>query len=141
VLTTALGILLSLIFLGLSLLHWHWVVAGTEQLSGFVPEVDGRPAFTPGRLATSIVAVLLLLAAATCASQAHLPGVPGIPMARLGVWTLCILFLLRAIGDFRLVGFFKRVRTTRFARLDTLIYSPLCLTLAGLCAALLYSSK
>lgn len=36
----------------------------------------------------------------------------------------------RAIGEFRHVGFFKRVRGTRFARLDTIFCSPLCLALA-----------
>jgi hypothetical protein len=33
------------------------------------------------------------------------------------------------VGDLRLVGFFKRVRDTRFARRDTLFYSPLSLAL------------
>ena len=36
----------------------------------------------------------------------------------------------RAIGDFKYVGFFKRVRGSKFARMDTLVYSPLCLLLA-----------
>jgi hypothetical protein len=39
---------------------------------------------------------------------------------------------LRAIGDFRYVGFFKRIRDSKFARLDTLAYSPLCAALAVL---------
>jgi hypothetical protein len=37
----------------------------------------------------------------------------------------------RAIGEFKYVGFFKRVRGSRFARRDTLLYSPLCLWLAA----------
>jgi hypothetical protein len=36
---------------------------------------------------------------------------------------------LRSVGDFRLVGFFKRVRGTRFARYDSLLFSPLSLAL------------
>ena len=32
-----------------------------------------------------------------------------------------VVFLARAVGDFRYVGFFKRVRGTRFARLDTIL--------------------
>jgi catechol 2,3-dioxygenase-like lactoylglutathione lyase family enzyme len=39
------------------------------------------------------------------------------------------VFLLRAVGDFRLVGFFKRVRGTPFARWDTRLFSPLCVAL------------
>jgi hypothetical protein len=44
------------------------------------------------------------------------------------------VFGLRAIGDFRYLGFFKRVTGTRFARADTLIYSPLCAGLAAMAA-------
>ncbi|WP_423856182.1 DUF3995 domain-containing protein [Acidithiobacillus ferrianus] len=34
------------------------------------------------------------------------------------------------MGDFRLVGFFKTVTGTRFARLDSTVFSPLCLAMA-----------
>jgi hypothetical protein len=43
---------------------------------------------------------------------------------------LALVLLLRAVGDFRLVGFFKRIRGSRFARLDTALYSPFCVLLA-----------
>jgi hypothetical protein len=135
------GILLSLIFVALSLVHGYWVVAETGDLSGFVPETAGKPAFSPGRFVTSVVAMLLLLAAAICVSQARLLGVPRVPVARVGVWALLVLFLLRAVGEFNLIGFFKRVRDTRFGRLDTWVYSPLCLVVSALCAALLYSTR
>jgi hypothetical protein len=39
--------------------------------------------------------------------------------------------LARAIGDFKYLGLFKRVRGSRFATLDTFVYSPLCLLLAA----------
>jgi hypothetical protein len=39
------------------------------------------------------------------------------------------VFVLRAIGERKLVGFFKRVRGTAFARWDTWLFSPLCLAL------------
>lgn len=45
-------------------------------------------------------------------------------------YALSLGLFLRAIGEFRLVGFFKRVRGTRFAQLDTLAFSPLCLLLS-----------
>ena len=40
-----------------------------------------------------------------------------------------LVLLLRAIGDFNLVGFFKRIRGSAFARMDTWFYSPLCVLL------------
>ena len=41
----------------------------------------------------------------------------------------------RTVGEFRYVGLFKRERGTRFAALDSCIYTPLCALLA---AAVLY---
>ncbi len=43
-----------------------------------------------------------------------------------------LLFLGRAFGDFRYVGYTKRIRGTEFAKNDYFIYSPLCLVVAGL---------
>ncbi|TPO10981.1 DUF3995 domain-containing protein [Mesorhizobium sp. B1-1-5] len=39
------------------------------------------------------------------------------------------IFTLRALSWWRYFGLFKRVRTTRFARYDSLLYSPSCLLL------------
>jgi hypothetical protein len=135
------AVLLVLVFLGLSGLHWYWVFSGVGGLTGFVPEIEGRRAFEPGKVGTAAVAVLLLVAAAICASQAELFGVPRLPIARVGVWVLLVVFAMRAIGEFNLVGLFKRVRDTRFGRRDTWIYSPLCLLLSALCGALLHSTR
>lgn len=44
-----------------------------------------------------------------------------------GLWVVSGIFFLRTIGDFRYVGFSKRIRGTDFSRLDDLYYSPLCL--------------
>jgi hypothetical protein len=57
-------------------------------------------------------------------------------------YALALGLLARAMGDFNYVGFFKRVRGTRFARMDTLLYSPLCLALAvGVAAVTFYSAE
>jgi hypothetical protein len=53
-------------------------------------------------------------------------------LVQIAAWLIAAVFALRAIGDFRYIGFFKRIRDTRFARLDTLAYSPLCAVLAVL---------
>ena len=49
---------------------------------------------------------------------------------------MAAVFALRAVGDFRCVGFFKRVKDTPFAVWDSRLFSPLCgilslLALAG----------
>ena len=53
-------------------------------------------------------------------------------VVQIAAWLIAAVFALRAIGDIRYVGFFKSIRDTRFARLDTLAYSPLCAVLAVL---------
>lgn len=117
-------------FLCLSLVHFYWAFGGRIGVAAAIPERDGKPAFQPSTLATLAVAVGLALCAVVVAHAAGL----SLPFPRsVSVWltrALAVVLFLRAIGDFRLVGFLKRVRGTRFARLDTAVYSPLCLALA-----------
>ena len=46
-----------------------------------------------------------------------------------GSWIIPIIFILRAIGDFKYVGFFKKITNTAFANADSRIFSPLCLAI------------
>jgi hypothetical protein len=99
--------------------------------SGAVPSVAGKPLFVPSARATVAVAFVLLLFACLVAAMARIVDV-GIPPPVLSwlCYALALGLLVRAVGEFKYVGFFKRVRGSRFARLDTLVYSPLCLLLA-----------
>ncbi|TMQ10109.1 MAG: DUF3995 domain-containing protein [Deltaproteobacteria bacterium] len=119
-------------------LHVYWALSGTAGIvragaSAVLPEVDGRPAFTPAPALTLTVATLLEIAAALVALQGKLFAIGGLPPAliRVGALGVAVVLAARGVGDFRLVGLFKRVRGTRFARLDTCIYAPLCLALAA----------
>ena len=42
-------------------------------------------------------------------------------------WSIGILFVLRAIGDFNIVGIFKQIKGTLFSKYDAYVYIPLCL--------------
>ncbi len=130
-LTSIIAFPMIAIFLTLSLWHVYWLLGGRVGLDAAVPEVDGKPVFQPSAAATLVVAVALALCALLLAATA---GVVPLPLSHtLLVWltrSLAFILLLRAIGDFRLVGFFKRIRGTQFACLDTAVYSPLCLLLA-----------
>lgn len=48
---------------------------------------------------------------------------------KYGLWIIASIFTLRAIGEFKYVGFFKRYKQTKFGQNDTKYYSPLCLTI------------
>lgn len=121
----------SSIFTVLGLWHLYWAFGGSLAKDVAIPEINNNPAFVPSITATAVVGVALLSFGFLVAATAGLVAVP--VSGRVLSWfsfALSIALFARAIGEFRLVGFFKRVRGTRFARLDTIIYSPLCLFLS-----------
>lgn len=130
-LSTIIAWSLIAVFSGLSLMHVYWLGGGCVGRLAAIPEIDGKPLFQPSALATLMVAIGLALCALVIAATA---GVLTLPLSHtVFSWVtraLAVVLLVRAIGDFRLVGFFKRIRHTSFARLDTVVYSPLCLALA-----------
>ena len=130
-LTTIIAPPLIVTFLTLSLWHVYWLLGGRVGLDVAIPEVDGKSVFQPSAAATFVVAVVLAMCALLFAATAEIIPLPvSHPVLTWLTRVLAVVLLLRAIGDFRLVGFFKRIRDTRFARLDTVLYSPLCLALA-----------
>lgn len=134
-----LGILLAAIFGALSLLHLYWAAGGRWGSKVSVPAVAGQRAFNPSSLATVLVAAALLLALLTILGQLGLWG-SFLPswIFQWGTRCIGIVFLLRAVGEFRLAGFFKRVVDTPFARWDTWLFSPLCLAIALIAFLLTY---
>jgi hypothetical protein len=125
------GLLLAFMFAGLALLHIYWAAGGSFGSAVTVPEVNGKPTFTPSLTATLLVAAALLLAMLVILGQLGVWG-SGLPkwIFKLATWVICLLFFLRALGDFKLIGFFKRLHDTGFAWWDTRVYSPLCLLIS-----------
>lgn len=113
---------------------WHFYLAFVPSASGHsgaVPSAEGKPLFVPTRRATAAVGVVVLLFAALVLATAGTISL-GVPQSALSwlSYALALGLVGRAMGEFRYVGFFKRVRDTKFAWLDTYVYSPLCLLLA-----------
>lgn len=127
----SLTLVVVLVFVALAAWHFWMALTPASGLGGALPVADGKPLFVPSRRATVAVGVLLLCFAALVAATGGLFDA-GVPRGALAVMsgTLAIGLLARAIGEFRYLGFFKRVRGSRFATLDTIVYSPLCLLLA-----------
>ena len=125
------GIATIAIFVGLGALHTYWSLGGKVGIKGAIPEIDGDAAFAPPMWATAAVALGLFSCAWLVAALLEfLPSPVGSAILRPSAFLLATVFALRAIGDFNLLGFTKQQRGSRFARLDTLLYSPLCLVLA-----------
>jgi hypothetical protein len=128
------------VFTALSLLHLYWAFGGNLGIDSAVPErlrrlddgADGRPvkAFKPSFAATLLVAVVLASVGVLVSLRAGLfsPVVAHWSL-KWSIIAIASASMARAVGDFNLVGFFKRVRGTVFARLDTWLYSPLCVGL------------
>jgi hypothetical protein len=131
-----LALLLAAAFAALAALHVAWAASGAPAGAAVPARADGAPLFRPGRAATLAVALALGAAAALVLARAGLVAWP-VPagLTRAGTWALAAALGLRVVGEFRYVGLFKRERGTRFARLDTRVYTPLC---AALAAGVLY---
>ncbi len=115
----------------LGLLHIYWAAGGAAGSTVVLPERAGRPLFQPTPTSTLGVAGGLFAAALLVLARLGVvcDCVP-VRWTRLGTWLLAAVFTLRAIGDFRYVGLFKRVRDTPFGRWDTRLFTPLCSLLA-----------
>jgi len=134
-----LGILLATIFAILSLFHIYWAFGGRLETVAAVPTIEGKPVFEPSPFSTFLVASALLCAMFVILGQIHLLG-EFIPkwIFRWATLGISVLFFLRAIGEFKLVGFFKKVSDTPFAFWDTWLFSPLCLLIAVIAFMLFY---
>ena len=124
---------LAAVFITLACVHVFWAFGyGTLGGAAIPTRSDGRPLLRPSRGATLAVAMLLLVAAVVVLGDAGILAPIGpIMLYRVGAWVVGAVLLLRTIGDFRYVGLFKRERASRFARLDSRIYTPLCAALAA----------
>lgn len=140
-----LGILLAVVFAFISLFHFYWAAGGTFGSGVVVPTVAAPSrgnvrVFKPSAGGTILVAVAFLLAIAVVLGQLRLLG-EAVPhrVFRWGTWAIALVFFLRAVGEFRLVGFFKSVSDTPFAHWDTWLFSPLCLVIAVAAFMLAYA--
>jgi len=122
-----------LILFMLGCMHVYWAAGGIAGKAAAIPTLDGRPVLRPGVFATTVVAAVLFAMAGILALRIAWPELLAV-LIRPATWLIAAVFLLRAIGDFRYVGFFKRIRHSRFAHLDTFVYAPFCAVLAILSA-------
>lgn len=128
----SLGILNALLLAFLSGIHFYWAFGGKWGFELALPRnAEQQKMLNPRQLDCAIIAVGLL-----AFSLFFLYSVKLIPLSLPswllpnGLWVISSIFFLRALGDFRYVGFSKRIRNTDFARLDSFYYSPLCLLIS-----------
>lgn len=110
-------------------LHLYWAAGGTRAGDTVLPtDAEGTKPFVPGPGMTAAVAGALLTLAAAITALLTRATPPTI-----ATWVVTggvVALTARAIGDGRYAGFFKSVRSTRFARNDDRIFTPLAVLLA-----------
>ncbi len=129
----------SLIFIIVAGFHYYWVFGGKYGMNAVLPEIEssGKKAFVPSKIATAVVATLFLsvgLFFILTVFQTHL--LP-INITTYTLYAIAGVTFIRAIGDFKYVGFFKKKSNTLFAINDTRYYSPLCIAISGLTLVIL----
>ncbi len=118
----------------MGLFHFYWAFGGKVGLDKALPTKDGRRLINPGRGLTFIVGIFLL-AFAFVVYSLRFDVLIADDVVYAG-WALSALFILRALGEFNAVGFFKKIKSTDFAKYDTKYYSPLCVYLGVVFAML-----
>jgi hypothetical protein len=117
--------------------HLYWALGGRAGFSVSLPQ---RPHGVPVMnrrigwwrpAAGAVAAALILLGALALAAEGQLATPLPLKVVRAALGLAGAAFVLRAIVPTPWTGFFKRVRTTRWARYDTWLYSPLFLLLGA----------
>src|ERR1700710_1963373 len=112
----AAAIILSFIFFFLSGLHIYWGLGGRRGLAAAVPrKANGAKRISPSAFDCFVVAFFLLGAGIFVLVRSHLLSL-NLPswLLHTGTWILLVIFTTRAIGEFRYVGFFKKVKSSQF---------------------------
>jgi hypothetical protein len=117
----------TFIFIFIAGFHFYWAFGGKFGSQAVIPKIEGKLAFQPPVLATVFVA-LAMLVGVWLSWDSNLNNHDIIFI--YGNLTIGIVMLIRAIGDFKYVGFFKKIKGTLFAQNDTHYYSPLCLLIS-----------
>jgi hypothetical protein len=127
------------LFAAIALLHAYWAVGGLwpghdrDSLARAV--VGGPPGMAfPGAAATWAVVLVLAAAAVVVLAAAGLLTVPAVPpaWARGAAWLGAAVLLGRGLAGFVDTRLRPETVGSPFARLNVVIYSPLCLALAAL---------
>jgi len=132
------GLILAAVFLFLAGIHFYWGLGGKWGAAAAIPTQENNQKVIDPKLFSCLVVALGLLGMGLFVfvkSQNLLIGLPNWLMND-GLWGVSALFILRAIGEFKYIGFFKKIKATKFGQMDTKYYSPLCLVIGLLAMSL-----
>lgn len=132
--TQPITLILTFVFSILGLLHFYWACGGDFGFEASIPSKEnGEKLIQPKKL-DSVIVGLVLISFALFYFSYYLEINHKIPkwIQKYGSGIIPAIFILRAIGDFRYIGFFKKTNQTLFGKNDTKYFSPLCLIIGVL---------
>lgn len=137
-----LSILLCIIFSVLGLIHLNWVIGGKFGFEKSIPSKEnGEKVINPRKIESAIVGIGLIVFGVFYLIKSVLLEFNILDwIMKYGGWIIPTIFLLRAIGEFKYIGFFKKIKDTEFGKWDSKLFSPLCLFI-GICGVLIQMIK
>ncbi|WP_196889923.1 DUF3995 domain-containing protein [Aureivirga sp. CE67] len=124
-----LSIINFIIFLFLSLIHFFWLTGSTLWLEYAIPTNENyEKLLAPTNFDTLFVGLMLLFFAIIYLWKFQGKEIQN-KVIKFFYWFVPIIFIIRSIGDFKYLGFFKTVTNTSFAKADSFLFAPLCLFL------------
>jgi hypothetical protein len=141
-----LSIINAVIFLAIAVLHIYWAFGGRKWADVVLPEMPGneKKLFIPGKAITLAVAVgLLFFGFISLGAISLFSSFLSNSFFIYGNAVVGVIFLLRAAGDFKYAGIFKKIKDTVFAKNDTKCFTPLCIgisIIAFLISYILYTA-
>ncbi len=127
------GFSAALTLLVIGTIHFYWAFGGKWGLGATFPKTrEDEEIKIPGILPTLIVAFGLLAMALLFLVRLDFFSL-ALPdwILNYGLWVIGGIFFLRAVGEFKYVGIFKKIKNSEFAKMDSKLYIPLCLFLSA----------
>ncbi|PCJ64894.1 MAG: hypothetical protein COA58_11515 [Bacteroidetes bacterium] len=126
---TILSLVLFVTFTILGGFHFYWLSGNTWGLKKVIPtKTNELNTLEIPKFATLLVALALTTFGLLYLLKSGLIHIQ-IPnwVTDYAYWIIPSIFILRAIGDFKYLGFFKKIKNTEFGKTDSKLFSPLCL--------------
>lgn len=121
------------IFFALGIIHFYWAFGGTWAVEYTIPdkfkdnyfniENKSKVVFATILVACGLIIMSIITASNFYNLDALIPRHWTVILTRI----IGLIFILRAIGDFNIVGIFKKQSNSKFSNKDNQIFIPLCL--------------
>jgi Protein of unknown function (DUF3995) len=126
------AIILSIIFLSISAIHFYWAMGGKWGANAAIPTTnEGKAPFQPGVIPTLIVGFGLLgFALVALGNLGIFDAFLSKKWINYATYAIITIFILRGIGDFKYAGLNRKIKNTTFAKYDKRYFTPLCFLIA-----------